>query len=75
MIMSIKSIPGINDMDELLTNAKACEYFRISPRKLDYLRSEGKMNYIKIGASIRFRKSDLRAYVEANTHRSTPCPV
>jgi excisionase family DNA binding protein len=60
-----------NEIDVLLTKEEVSKYLRISPRKLEYLREEGKIPSTKIGKQVRVRLSDLRTYVKLNTQRMT----
>ncbi|WP_432744375.1 helix-turn-helix domain-containing protein [Methylobacter sp. G7] len=52
--------------DVLATPAEAATLIRINAATLQKWRSTGENNipYIKIGRSVRYRVSDLRAYVE-----------
>lgn len=62
---------------QLLTTAEACVYLggEKHPMKVNTLegqrvRGEG-APYVKVGRLVRYRVSDLDAYIEANTHCST----
>lgn len=61
-----------NNPDRLATKKEAAQILRISLRTLDYLRTSGKITYLKIGGQVRFRSSDIREYMEINTIKRTP---
>lgn len=64
--------PSIPSRDDLLTEAEAAQLRRQSIRTLqaERLRSGG-CAYVKLGRSVRYRRSDVLAFIEANLHRST----
>lgn len=51
----------------LLTDQEACQYLRIRPRQLYTWRVSGMIPFIRIGRSIRYRRSDLEALIDAMT--------
>ena len=53
--------------DEILTKEEACKYLKVSQRKIDYLREEGQIPYMKFGGLVRFRRRDLDAYATRMT--------
>jgi|SRR5450759_2906065 hypothetical protein len=72
-----KSIEGAKMKPQLLTTAKACVYlggeshpYAVNTMEGQRVRGEG-APYIKIGRLVRYRVSDLDAYLEAQTRRST----
>ncbi len=46
----------------------AAELLGTSVRHVRRLRAESRIPWVKIGAKLRFRCSDLDAYIEANSH-------
>jgi len=61
-------------MDKLLTPKQAGDYLNISEKTLANARWSGigiKLNFLKLGHSIRYRQSELDRYIEANTHTNT----
>ena len=50
--------------DKLLKYNEATEYLRISKTKLYRLAQERKIPFVKFGGNIRFKKSDLKQYIE-----------
>ncbi len=55
------------DISALLTEKEAARFLSMSFRTLQSWRSESKgPPYLKLGRSIRYRKSDLLAWVEKN---------
>ena len=64
------------DLDELLTNEQAADLLAIKPNTLEGWRCKGKgPPFIKLGnhpsSPIRYQRSRLMAWVDANTHNST----
>lgn len=56
----------MSNSDPLLTTREAAEYLRIHPKHLLKLISKGRSpKHFRNGRLIRFRQSDLAAYVEA----------
>ena len=53
--------------EPLLTGAEACEFLRIRPRQLYTWRSEGLIPFIRIGRSVRYRRKELEAALDALT--------
>jgi excisionase family DNA binding protein len=50
---------------DLLTIDEAAEEFRVDRRYLQYLRSERMVGSYKVGNRVRFRWSDLHAFLES----------
>lgn len=54
-------------LSDLLTVKEACAYLRVSEPWIYRKRREGSgPRYIRMGTNIRYRKSDLDAYIEAS---------
>lgn len=53
-------------LEPLITKEEACRYLKMSPRKIDYLRSNGTLPYVKLEGQVRFRICDLNMYIEHN---------
>ena len=51
----------------LLKPEEACEVLRVSKPTLYQLSSRGAIRKVKLGACLRFRLSDLEAFIELNT--------
>jgi hypothetical protein len=62
----------ITEPDELLTEAEAAQLRRQSMRTLqaERLRGDG-CPFVKLGRSVRYRRSDLMRFIEANVKTST----
>lgn len=50
-----------------MTEFEACEFLRIRPRQLYTWRVQGRLPFIRISRSIRYRRSDLEAALDAMT--------
>lgn len=60
------------DPDSLLTTAEAAKYLRVKPSTLEQWRWTGsKLQYIKIGRLVKYRKSDLDSFVSSMMCSST----
>lgn len=59
--------------DPKLNEAEAAEYLGVSPGTLTVWRSVGRYNlpYVKVGRLVRYRKSDLDAWLHQRTHCHT----
>jgi predicted site-specific integrase-resolvase len=53
--------------EPLLTEFEACEFLRIRPRQLLTWRTQGRLPFIRISRSIRYRRCDLEAALDAMT--------
>lgn len=53
--------------DPLLTKQQASDYLTMSPRTIDKLINTRQLAVVHIGRSVRIRKSQLDAYLAANT--------
>jgi predicted DNA-binding transcriptional regulator AlpA len=65
----VKATPGI-DEDQLLTEVQVADLLRLSYRTLQTWRSD-KVGppYVRVGRAIRYRRSDLIAWMVSNTVR------
>ena len=52
--------------DPLLTRKEAGQLLTISPSTLDKLYYEGKLKGYRIGTGVRFKRSEVLAYIERN---------
>lgn len=60
------------DEDRVLTSAEVEKILDLKPRTLDQWRVYGKgPRFTKIGRNVRYRRSEVRAYLAANTFAST----
>lgn len=58
--------------DEILTEAEAAKLRRQSIRTLQAERLRGTgCTYVKLGRSVRYRRGDVLAYIEANLRKAT----
>ena len=61
-------------MTTLLNSQEAANYLTVSARSLSNARSSGTgivIPFIKIGGSVRYRRSDLDEYIYTNTYSHT----
>lgn len=56
--------PQEKEEEKLLTTVEACEILRCSKPTLHRWKKEGIVPHIRIGANIRYRKSDLKKIAE-----------
>jgi len=67
--------PGSLPEPELLTNAEAAAFVRLSPRTLEKFRVlGGGPRYKKLGARVRYSVEDLRAWLASRTFEMTSDP-
>jgi hypothetical protein len=67
--------PGSSPESELLTNAEAAAFVRLSPRTLEKFRVlGGGPRYKKLGARVRYSVGDLRAWLQSRTFEMTSDP-
>jgi len=61
-------------LDRLLTTTEVAETWGFEPQTLRKWRCTGRgdLNFVRIGKSIRYRQSDIEAYLAKNTSTSTP---
>ncbi len=51
--------------EKLLTKRDVCDIMKISIGKLDILIKEGKIKYLKLEKSVRFRQADIDNYIDS----------
>jgi excisionase family DNA binding protein len=57
---------------ELMTTAAASEYLGVPVKTLEAWRYTGNgPRFVKLGRSVRYRPTDLHAWIEANVRQST----
>lgn len=57
---------GVSPRPALMTAPEAADYLALSPHTVRIWAQQGKLPCVKLGASLRFRREDLDAYVESN---------
>lgn len=61
-----------HDTSRLLNNAEAAALLSIKPNTLEIWRLQGRSpRFLKIGRSVRYRMSDLEAWLNAQTFENT----
>lgn len=55
---------------QLYTKDEAADILNISVRKLDDLRSKGKLRWVPIGTAVRIRSDDLEEFIEDHTREN-----
>ncbi|MBX3267182.1 MAG: helix-turn-helix domain-containing protein [Acidobacteria bacterium] len=53
-------------LENLLPPKKAAKILDINPSTLWRLQKAGEITYIRVGNSVKYRPSDLQAYIESN---------
>jgi len=64
----------MDKLKHLFSPKEAGEYLDLSPKTLANARSTGtgvKLNYLRVGGSIKYRKSDLDEYLNKHTYKHT----
>jgi len=62
----------LNTAEELLTTRQAAAFLKVSPKTLERMRVEGAgPAFVKVGRSVRYRRSDLLAFIDSNVFGST----
>ncbi len=61
-----QEVKPILDGEHFLTDKELSECIKISPRKLADMRSEGKIDFIKLDGKILYKESDVVKMLEAN---------
>ena len=57
---------------EIMTTGEAAEYLRVSRQTLEINRHKGRGPiFVRVGRLIRYRKSDIDAYLAGNLHQNT----
>lgn len=64
--------PDATTPSVLVTEAEAQTLLRLSRRTLVRLRREGKLAYISIGRTVRYKRLDLEAFCEENRRNEVP---
>lgn len=68
--------PSVPSGDDLLTEGEAARLRRQSIRTLQAERLRGSgCPYVKLGRSVRYRRGDVLAFIEANLHQTTKAAV
>jgi excisionase family DNA binding protein len=64
--------PIVGRARELLDEKQAAEHLTVSPGTLSVWRSTGRYNlpFVKVGRMVRYRLSDLDAWLDARAHES-----
>lgn len=57
-------------MQKLYTTETLAELLQVSPRTIRRERKEGRLPYVRVRGQIRYRDSDVRAYLERNASMS-----
>ena len=58
-------------MDTMLDKKDVAKLLKISERKIDYLRQNGELLWVKMGRSVRFRLEDVQDFVKKQLVVST----
>lgn len=56
----------LNAPEKMMDRKEAAAYLNISPRALDDLTKNGKIKYSKINSLVRFKQSELDAFISKN---------
>jgi len=51
-------------MNVIMNKKEVAKLLQFSERKIDYLRQDGKLPYIKIGRCVRFRLEDIQDFLQ-----------
>lgn len=64
------SKPVSKSVYDLLSESQAADLLSISPGTLSVWRSTGRyaLPYVKIGARVRYRRSDLQSWIDSRLH-------
>ncbi len=54
----------VNPESEYLTKIEVAQLFKLSTRTIDSWIAQGRLPYYRIGRTIRFRRSDIREYLD-----------
>lgn len=60
-----------NSAEPLLTVNDAARFFVVSPKTVRFWLWQGKLTSLKVGGAVRFRQSDLDAFVHQRQHKVT----
>ncbi len=58
-------------MQKLYTTETLAELLQVSPRTIRRERKEGRLPFVRVRGQIRYRESDVRAYLEHNASMSS----
>lgn len=58
-------------MQKLYTTETLAELLQVSPRTIRRERKEGRLPFVRVRGQIRYRESDVRAYLEHNASLSS----
>ena len=62
----------LRNKETLMDTQQAAEMLKISPKTLERMRVEGRgPAFVKVGRCVRYRESDILAFVERNIFEST----
>ncbi len=56
-------------VEELMSKAAVAKVLNVSQKTVDNERQRGRLPYVKVGVQVRFRRSDVRNYIEAGKVR------
>lgn len=56
----------------LLTEREVADILRISIRNVRYIRAAGDLAYVRVGRQVRYRRSDVIAFIERNVCSEMP---
>ena len=57
---------------ELLNENEAAAFLHIKPSTIRKWRGVGRISFVKLGACVRYRQSDLRTFIAASVRTATP---
>ncbi len=57
-------------VQKLYTTETLAEFFQVSPRTIRRERKEGRLPFVRVRGQMRYRESDVRAYLERNASMS-----
>jgi len=63
----MSSNTDVATLDRLLTRQEVARYLKCSVATVDNYRRDGRFRSVKYGKFLRFRESDIKAYIESNT--------
>jgi excisionase family DNA binding protein len=59
-------------MSTIMTKNQVAEFLQISERQIDYLRQSGKLAWVKIGRTVRFRLEDVDDFLQRQRRVTVP---
>lgn len=72
LVDAVANRPVTDGPRRLFSRAAAAAYLGISPRQLDYCRSQGELPAVVIGGRVLFDVADLDAFIERRKERGGP---